>query len=142
MADLHIVRAHTLGLAAARKIANTWVEQVESEFGMKCTIEERSQDNMVTFVRSGVNGTLHVTKDTPPCFIFHTFEDQTVPMENSLEFAAALRRAGVPFDLHIYQKGQHGMGLGHRPYTPGDEAALHPWTRDCIFWLKTQGFLK
>src|SRR6185437_13843756 len=44
---------------------------------------------------------LHVTKDTPPCFLFHTFEDRAVPVENSLEFAMALRRAGVPFDLHI-----------------------------------------
>ena len=64
MADLHILREHSLGLAAARKIALKWAEQVESEFGMECTIEERTHDDMVTFVRSGVNGTLQVTKDT------------------------------------------------------------------------------
>ena len=63
MADLHILREHTLGLAAARKIALQWAEQVENEFGMECTIEERATDDMVTFVRSGVKGTLHVTKD-------------------------------------------------------------------------------
>jgi len=55
-----------------------------------------------------------------------------VKVENSLEFAAALRRANVPFDLHIYQKGSHGMGLGNG----------HPWTQDCLFWLKAQGFIK
>ena len=55
---------------------------------------------------------LRVTRQTPPCFIWHTFEDKTVPVENSLQFAAALRQAGVPFDLHIYQKGGHGLGLG------------------------------
>ena len=63
VADLHILRQHTLGLAAARKIALTWAEQVESEFGMECTIEERPQDDLVTFVRSGVKGTLQVSKD-------------------------------------------------------------------------------
>jgi acetyl esterase/lipase len=72
-----------------------------------------------------------VTKQTPPCFIWHTQDDSAVKVENSLEFAAALQRAGVPFDLHIYQKGPHGMGLGKN----------HPWAQDCLFWLKEQGFL-
>jgi len=82
---------------------------------------------------------LQVTKDTPPCFIWHTAEDSAVPVENSLQFAAALRKAGVPFDLHVYQKGAHGLGLGSRDY---DSAKWHPWTKDCIFWLKTRGFAK
>ena len=82
---------------------------------------------------------LQVTTNTPPCFIWHTDEDRTVPVENSLEFAAALRRAGVPFDLHIYQKGGHGLGLGSRDYDP---AKRLPWTADCIFWLKAQGYVK
>jgi acetyl esterase/lipase len=82
---------------------------------------------------------LQVTKQTPPCFIWHTYEDNAVPVENSLQFAEALRKAGVPFDLHVYQKGQHGMGLGSVPYGGGER---HPWTRDCIFWLRAQGFVK
>ena len=82
---------------------------------------------------------LQVTKDTPPCFVWHTYEDSCVPVENSLQFAEALRRAGVPFDLHIYQKGPHGLGLGTRDWNPGKR---HPWTRDCIFWLQAQGFVK
>src|SRR5262249_25077121 len=61
---------------------------------------------------------LQVSKETPPCFIWHTFEDKTVPVENSLQLAAALRQAGVPFDLHIYEKGPHGQGLGIREYKP------------------------
>ena len=44
---------------------------------------------------------LQVTKETPPCFIWHTYEDSAVPVENSLQFAEALRKAGVPYDLHI-----------------------------------------
>ena len=82
---------------------------------------------------------LQVTKETPPCFIWHTGEDTVVPVENSLQFAAAMRKAGVPFDLHIYQRRNHGMGLGGRPYNP---ANWHPWTADCRFWLKEQKFGK
>ena len=85
---------------------------------------------------------LQVTQNTPPCFIWHTYEDNVVPVENSLQFAEALRKAHVPFDLHIYQKGGHGMGLGVREYTPGMSAQLHPWTRDCLYWLKEHGFVK
>ncbi len=82
---------------------------------------------------------LHVTKDTPPCFIWHTDEDNGVLVENSLLFAQALRKAGVPFDLHIYEKGPHGMGLGSRDYNP---AKWHPWTKDCIYWLQLHHFAK
>lgn len=80
---------------------------------------------------------LQVTKDTPPCFLWHTWEDKAVPVENSLQFAEALRKQGVPFDLHIYQKGGHGLGLGS---TQWDPAKRHPWTRDLVVWLKVQGF--
>lgn len=82
---------------------------------------------------------LHVTPQTPPCFLFHTADDSAVPVENSLHFAEALRRAGVPFDLHIFQSGPHGIGLGSRTYDP---AHWHPWTHDCRLWLKQQGFGK
>lgn len=82
---------------------------------------------------------LRVTKDTPPCFIWHTWEDGGVPVENSLQFAEALRRAGVRFDLHVYEKGPHGIGLGTAQWDP---ARRHPWTQDCLFWLRGRGFLK
>ena len=82
---------------------------------------------------------LQVTKETPPCFIWSTEEDKVVPVENSMMFAAALRRNKVPFDLHIYQKGGHGMGLGSRDGNPDKR---HPWTGDCLYWLKVQGFVK
>lgn len=82
---------------------------------------------------------LQVTKATPPCFIFHTAEDAAVPVENALRFAGALRQAGVPFDLHIYEPGRHGIGLGSQPYGSGEQ---HPWTHDRKFWLKRRGFEK
>ena len=82
---------------------------------------------------------LQVTTNTPPCFIWQTFEDRTVSVENSLLFAEALRKNRVPFDLHIYQKGAHGLGLGDR--TPPFAHPL-PWAGDCLFWLKAQGFVR
>lgn len=81
----------------------------------------------------------HVTRDTPPTFLFHTFEDATVKVENTLEFAAALRRNGVPFSLHIYPEGAHGMGIGSAQWDPGNR---HPWTTECALWLKERGFGK
>ena len=51
-----------------------------------------------------------VTAQTPPAFLWHTLEDTGVPCENTLRYAKALRRAGVPFELHIYEKGSHGRG--------------------------------
>ena len=81
---------------------------------------------------------VRVTSNTPPCFIWTTDEDKTVPMENSLYFAASLRANGVPFALHVYEKGGHGMGLADKP----PFAHPHPWTGECLFWLKEQKFVK
>ncbi len=67
----------------------------------------------------------HVSPATPPCFLWHTVEDPAVAVENSFDFALALRRAGVPFELHLYEKGQHGIGL----------AQGHPWTLECAHWV-------
>ena len=52
-----------------------------------------------------------VSEAVPPCFIWHTFEDATVPVENSLLFASALRKAGVSTELHVFAHGCHGLGL-------------------------------
>ncbi|KAB2642255.1 MAG: alpha/beta hydrolase [Verrucomicrobia bacterium] len=80
---------------------------------------------------------LQITPQTPPCFLWHTWEDRAVKVENSLQFATALRRAGVRFELHIYEKGRHGLGLGG---DPADPAKCMDWTRDCASWLKLAGF--
>ena len=64
MADIHLIRAHALGLAEARKIAFQWAEQVEEKFDMECTYEEGKTKDNVSFSRSGVDGTLVVTKDS------------------------------------------------------------------------------
>lgn len=79
---------------------------------------------------------LNVTATTPPTFLWHTDEDKTAPVENSLHFAEALRRAGVPFSLHIYEKGPHGLGLG-QPRRPAP-----PWAADCLSWFRSRGFIR
>ena len=63
MADIHIHRAHTLGLAQARKIAWKWAEEVEKSFDMECTVTEGKTTDTVKFSRAGVTGTLQVTAD-------------------------------------------------------------------------------
>jgi len=78
---------------------------------------------------------LHVTRETPPTFLWHTTADQAVPVENSLLFASALARAEVPFELHVYEKGGHGLGL------PAAGKSAPPWDAELLRWLKARGFL-
>ena len=76
---------------------------------------------------------LQVTAQTPPTFLFHTTDDGVVPVENSVRFYLALRRAGVPAELHVYRHGQHGVGLA--PQDP----VLRTWTERLADWLTAQG---
>jgi putative polyhydroxyalkanoate system protein len=64
MADIQLERKHDLGMPEARKIAFKWAEQVETQFDMQCTYEEGKIKDYVGFKRSGVDGTLVVTKDS------------------------------------------------------------------------------
>jgi acetyl esterase/lipase len=79
---------------------------------------------------------LQVTKDTPPTFLVHTMTDPAVPVENSLLFVSALRKVGVPFELHLYEQGPHGFGLA--PTNP----ILATWADRCADWLGLHGFAK
>jgi acetyl esterase/lipase len=76
-----------------------------------------------------------VTAETPPTFLFHTNEDTGVPPENSVLFYLALRKAGVPAELHIYERGRHGVGLA-----PTD-LVLSSWPRRLADWLYSRGLL-
>jgi acetyl esterase/lipase len=70
-----------------------------------------------------------VTADTPPTFLFHTDGDKSVPAENSVQFYLALRKAGVPAEMHIYQRGAHGAGLGVK------DTILASWPARLADWL-------
>ncbi|MFO0901256.1 MAG: alpha/beta hydrolase [Pirellulales bacterium] len=82
---------------------------------------------------AGLSNETQVTADTPPTFLMHTGEDTGVPPENSVLYYLALRKAGVPAELHIYEKGAHGQGLA--PKTPG----TRDWPKACAEWLKGRG---
>lgn len=80
-----------------------------------------------------------VTADTPKAFIWHTFSDGSVPVENSLLFAGAMRKAGVPFELHIFPEGNHGLGLGTKETDTKDGSHYQPevfvWTELFHTWM-------
>jgi acetyl esterase/lipase len=86
-------------------------------------------------VLTSLSNETQVTAQTPPAFLVHTFEDTAVPVENSLLFVMAMRKAGVPVELHLFEKGRHGLGLG------GGDPAFKAWPDLCAAWLKGQGFL-
>jgi len=86
-------------------------------------------------LRKAYSPDLFVTKDTPPTFWFHTFNDETVPVEQGLRYYEALVKAGVPAEAHIFANGPHGVGLGK------SDAALDQWPNLLEIWLRAQGLL-
>ncbi len=84
-----------------------------------------------------------VTKDTPPTFIFHTDEDKGVLPENAVRFYLALKKNNVPAEMHIYEKGPHGVGLARDPkWTKGNNGELNTWPDRLAAWLKLRGLLE
>jgi acetyl esterase/lipase len=86
-------------------------------------------------LRAAYSPDLFVSNDTPPTFWYHTFNDQIVPVEQGLRFYAALVKAGVPAEAHIFANGPHGTGLGNA------DAALDQWPNLLEIWLRAQGLL-
>ncbi|MGC4192653.1 MAG: alpha/beta hydrolase [Thermomicrobiales bacterium] len=76
----------------------------------------------------------HVNEETPPVFLWHTADDDAVDVRHSLRFAAALREHGVPFGLHVYPAGRHGLGLAT------EDATVGLWTAEAAIFLKDLGF--
>jgi acetyl esterase/lipase len=72
---------------------------------------------------------------TPPTFLFHTADDSAVPVENSLTYFAALRRAGVPAELHVFERGKHGVGLA------AADPVLSAWADRLDAWLRARGLV-
>jgi acetyl esterase/lipase len=93
-------------------------------------------DNPDPKLVENLSNELQVTAQTPPTFLFHTTNDQTVPVENSVMFYLALRKAGVPAEMHIYENGPHGVGLA-----PMDEA-LSSWPARLADWVRGRGLLR
>ncbi len=86
-------------------------------------------------LRTAYSPDLFVTRDTPPTFLYHTFNDATVPVEQPMRFYEALIKAGVPSEMHIFANGPHGTGLGK------SDAALDQWPNLLENWLRSAGLL-
>jgi acetyl esterase/lipase len=82
-----------------------------------------------------------VTKNTPPTFIFHTSADTVVLPENAVLFYLACRKNGVPVEMHIYEKGRHGVGLGRDANWTGGEKSVENWPDRLTDWMKSRGLL-
>lgn len=93
-------------------------------------------DNPDPKLVENLSNELQVTAQTPPTFLFHTSNDNTVPVENSVLFYLALRKAGVPAEMHLYENGPHGVGLA-----PTDEA-LSTWPARLADWMRGRGLLR
>jgi acetyl esterase/lipase len=111
------------------------VISMTESFGHKGSAKNLLGDNPDPKLLENLSNEKQVTSDTPPTFLFHTGEDTGVPVENSLAFYAALRKAKVPAELHVYQDGPHGVGLA-----PG-RPSLSTWKDRLADWLKNSGFL-
>lgn len=91
----------------------------------------------------GCSCELMVTAKTPPTFLWHTSEDEIVPVENSLLYAQALSAHKVPFEMHVYPYGNHGLSTANKLlWEELDErhARATKWIEDAKIWLELQGF--
>ena len=93
-------------------------------------------DNPSLELRQELSNELHVTPSTPPTFLFTTDTDTVVPPENSVSFYLALRKAGVPAELHVFEKGPHGVGLRF------NDPVLGEWPILLANWLRDRGLVK
>jgi acetyl esterase/lipase len=78
---------------------------------------------------------LRVTAQTPPTFLFHTTNDAGVPVENSVRFYLALRKARVPAEMHLFENGPHGVGMAL------NDPVLSVWPSLLMNWLRARGLL-
>src|SRR4051812_10720011 len=119
------------------------VVALATPYGHSGSLKNLLGEKPANYVVSDLSNERQVTADTPPTFLAHTNADSGVPAENSLLFALALRKGGVPVELHLFEKGQHGLGLGtgSAPHKTAPDEAFQAWPRLCATWLKGRKFL-
>ncbi|WKN41131.1 alpha/beta hydrolase [Tunicatimonas pelagia] len=92
-------------------------------------------DNADAELIASLSNERQVKADTPPTFLVHTNEDTGVPPENSIYFYLALRENNIPAELHVFEKGRHGLGMGSR------YSAFSAWPELCEAWMLERGLL-
>lgn len=109
----------------------TFLENARHSGSMMNLLGEKPDADLV----KNLSNETQVTPQTPPTFLFHTDADSGVPPENSVLFYLALRRAKVPAELHIYERGKHGVGLA------ASDPILSSWPGRCADWMRVRGIL-
>lgn len=108
------------------------------EFAHRGSFENLLGENPLNEILEEMSLENQVSKDTPPTFIWHTLADTVVPVENTLLFANALRKQNIPFELHIYPHGPHGLSLGTKQ-TEYENMGCYPlaatWLELCLGWI-------
>ncbi|KIL39177.1 esterase [Gordoniibacillus kamchatkensis] len=110
------------------------VISMSSEFTHTGSRDNLLGDSPEAGVGERYSGEKMVHERTPPTFMWHTADDAVVPVENVLELATALRRHGIPHELHVFESGRHGLGLAE------DHEEARAWTLLCAAWLHKRGF--
>lgn len=105
------------------------------EFAHKGSLRNLLGDNPDPQLVEDLSNEKRVSQQTPPTFLFHTTDDPVVPVENSVMYYEALRKARVPAEMHIYEHGPHGVGLAL--YDP----ILSNWPRQLENWMRSHGWL-
>lgn len=112
-----------------------WIGAISSDTSNLSYCKSFNVMDQCEALRAAYSPNLFVTKETPPTFIYHTFDDQTVPLEQAMRFYEALMKTGVDSELHVFDHGSHGSGLGE-----GDPA-LDEWPVLLENWLRAKGLL-
>lgn len=100
-------------------------------------------ENPTSELRKYYSFETQVDSSFPPSFMWHTFDDRSVPVENTLQLADALRKNNVPFELHIYPNGKHGLSLATEHVSEHDDGIIPHvagWFKLCLEWLRVLFF--
>lgn len=111
------------------------VATLDTEFTHLGTLHSLLGDTPDEKLVHKLSGQNSVPDDCPPVFIWHTAEDQGVDVNNSLLLAQALKRKKIPFELHVFPYGAHGLGLAE------ENENVSQWSKLLVSWLKLYGFL-
>ncbi len=110
-----------------------WIGAISTDTSHLSYCKELDIMDRCEALRKAYSPDLFVTKETPPTFWYHTFDDQTVPLEQGLRYYEALVKAGVPSEAHVFARGPHGTGLGK------SDPSLDQWPNLLENWLRAQG---
>lgn len=122
-------------------LAYPWLTLVRPYNHEDCTVQVCKGD-ATDEKRRAFSPYLHVSDKTPPAYIWSTADDTCVPVQNSLLFAAAMSEYNIPYELHIFPAGDHGLSLAdYRENDSEDGKLLHPdvmtWTAEAAAWCKS-----